>query len=118
MNVSSIGGLHGYPSNGVYCATKFAVEGITEALAAEVESFGLRAVIVEPGYFRTAFLSDATSGGGDNLAPENPVYAGTVAHEARAAFWTYNGKQPGNPVEGAARMWRISRRRGTLQGQG
>lgn len=105
MNVSSIGGLHGYPSNGVYCATKFAIEGITEALATEIAPFGLRAVIVEPGYFRTSFLKGATSGGSDNIAPANPAYAGTPAHEARAAFDTYNGKQPGNPVEGAARMW-------------
>ncbi|KAK4182731.1 putative oxidoreductase [Podospora australis] len=117
MNLSSIGGLHGYPSNGVYCATKFALEGITEALAAEIAPFGLKAVIVEPGYFRTAFLTGATSGGSDNIAPENPAYAGTVAHEARAAFWAYNGKQPGNPVEGAARMWEYIAGEGLFKGK-
>ncbi|KAK5653814.1 hypothetical protein OQA88_7972 [Cercophora sp. LCS_1] len=117
LNVSSIGGLHGYPSNGVYCATKFALEGITEALAAEIEPFGLKAVIVEPGYFRTAFLKGATSGGGENIAPENPAYEGTVAHEARKAFWAYNGKQPGNPVEGAARMWEYVAGEGLFQGK-
>lgn len=117
MNVSSIGGLHGYPSNGVYCATKFAVEGITEALAAEVAPFGLSTVIVEPGYFRTAFLSGATSAAAANLAPENPAYNGTVAHEAREAFWKYNGKQPGNPVEGAARMWEYAAGRGMFEGK-
>ncbi|KAH8896400.1 NAD(P)-binding protein, partial [Thozetella sp. PMI_491] len=67
MNLSSIGGLHGYPSNGIYCATKFAVEGITESLAAEIEPFGLKATIVEPGYFRTAFLANPASGA--NVAP-------------------------------------------------
>ncbi len=117
MNVSSIGGLHGYPSNGVYCATKFAVEGITEALAAEVAPFGLSAVIVEPGYFRTSFLSGATGAAADNLAPENPAYHGTVAHEAREAFWKYNGKQPGNPVEGAARMWEYVAGEGLFKGK-
>lgn len=67
MNLSSVGGLHGYPSNGVYCATKFAIEGITEALAAEIAPFGIRAVIVEPGYFRTSFLTGVSgSDGGDN----------------------------------------------------
>jgi len=69
MNLSSVGGLHGYPSNGVYCATKFAIEGITEALAAEIAPFGMRAVIVEPGYFRTSFLTGVSgSDGGDNIA--------------------------------------------------
>ncbi|KAK3387994.1 hypothetical protein B0H63DRAFT_413309 [Podospora didyma] len=119
MNLSSIGGLHGYPSNGVYCATKFALEGITEALAAEVTPFGVSAVIVEPGYFRTSFLSSvaATGGGGDNLAPENPAYEGTVAHEARAAFTAFNGKQRGNPVEGAARMWEYATGEGLFKGK-
>ena len=110
LNLSSIGGLHGYPSNGVYCATKFAVEGITEALDAEIRPFGLRATIVEPGYFRTSFLvtsaaASGGSGGTENLAPALPAYEGTVAHEARKAFSEFNGKQLGNPVEGAARMW-------------
>ncbi|KAL4889611.1 hypothetical protein BDV59DRAFT_186184 [Aspergillus ambiguus] len=103
VNFSSIGGLHSYPSNGIYCATKFAVEAITQALAAEIAPFGLNAVIVEPGYFRTSFLNSVTSGA--NIAPALDVYEGTPAHEARAAFTKYNGSQPGNPKEGAARIW-------------
>ncbi len=101
----------------MYCATKFALEGITEALATEIAPFGLHAAIVEPGYFRTAFLKGATSGGGENIAPENPAYAGTVAHEARKAFWDYNGKQPGNPVLGAARIWEYVAGRGVFEGK-
>ncbi len=115
MNISSIGGLHGYASNGIYCATKFAVEGITEALATEIAPFGLKAVIVEPGYFRTAFLANPASGA--NVAPLMPVYEGTVAHEARKAFELYNGKQPGNPKEGAARIWEYAAGEGVVQGQ-
>jgi NAD(P)-dependent dehydrogenase (short-subunit alcohol dehydrogenase family) len=115
MNLSSIGGLHGYPSNGVYCATKFALEGLTEALNAEIEPFGLHAVIVEPGYFRTSFLSGPSAGA--NLAPALPVYEGTVAHEARAAFTQYNGRQPGNPVEGAARIWEYVAGEGLFKGK-
>src|ERR1700761_6873749 len=84
MNLSSIGGLRGYPSNGVYCATKFAVEGITQALAVEIAPFGLHAVVVEPGYFRTSFLSGPA--GGSNVAPPLSVYEGTPAHQARHAF--------------------------------
>lgn len=49
MNISSVGGLKGFPGNGAYCATKFALEGLTDALAAEIRPFGLEAVIVEPG---------------------------------------------------------------------
>ncbi|KAK0616471.1 hypothetical protein B0T14DRAFT_497707 [Immersiella caudata] len=120
MNVSSIGGIHSYPSNGAYCATKFALEGISEALAAEVEPFGIKVTIVEPGYFRTAFLASVAGSAGpgaDFLAEENPAYAGTVAHEARKAFWAYNGKQPGNPVEGAARMWEYVAGEGLFKGK-
>jgi len=122
MNVSSIGGLRGYPSNGVYCATKFAVEGITEALAEEIKPFGLRAVIVQPGYFRTSFLAGIASTGSsglgrENLAPPIEAYKGTTAHEAREAFWKYDGKQPGDPVEGAKRMWEYVAGEGLFKGK-
>ena len=124
MNVSSIGGLRGYPSNGVYCATKFAVEGITEALAEEIKPFGLTAVIVQPGYFRTSFLAgiaSTTAGSGlgrENLAPAIEAYKGTTAHEAREAFWKYDGKQPGDPVEGAKRMWEYVAGEGLFRDKG
>jgi NAD(P)-dependent dehydrogenase (short-subunit alcohol dehydrogenase family) len=115
MNLSSIGGFHGYAGNGIYCSTKFAVEGLTEALAIEIAPFGLSAVIVEPGYFRTAFLSNPASGA--NLAPAMPVYEGTPAGEARKAFELYNGRQPGNPVLGAARMWEYVAGKGLFEGK-
>ena len=61
INLSSIGGVvGGFPGWGVYCATKFAVEGLSEALAAEAAPFGVRVTIVEPGYFRTDFLSSGS----------------------------------------------------------
>jgi NAD(P)-dependent dehydrogenase (short-subunit alcohol dehydrogenase family) len=118
LNISSIGALRGYPSNGVYCATKFALEGITQALAAEIAPFGLHAAIVEPGYFRTSFLAGvAATGGAANLAPALEVYEGTVAHEARANFAAFDGKQLGNPVEGAARIWEYVAGEGLLKGK-
>jgi NAD(P)-dependent dehydrogenase (short-subunit alcohol dehydrogenase family) len=58
INVSSVGGYTGYPGWGVYGATKFAVEGISEALAAEVAPLGIKVTVVEPGFFRTDFLDD------------------------------------------------------------
>ncbi|KAL3471627.1 hypothetical protein BJX99DRAFT_21664 [Aspergillus californicus] len=115
MNFSSIGGLQAFPSNGIYCATKFAVEGITQALAAEIAPFGLSAVIVEPGYFRTSFLSSVTSGA--NIAPAMAVYEGTVAHEARKAFTAYDGTQRGDPKEGVKRIWEYVADEGLLKGK-
>ncbi|KAL4916416.1 hypothetical protein BDW62DRAFT_211982 [Aspergillus aurantiobrunneus] len=115
INFSSIGGLHSYASNGIYCATKFAIEGLTQALASEIAPFGLSAVIVEPGYFRTAFLSSVATGA--NIAPSLPVYEGTPAHEARKAFTEFNGRQRGNPREGAARIWEYVADQGLLKGK-
>ena len=60
INISSIGGYQSYIGWGVYCATKFAVEGLTEALAMELAPLGIFATTVEPGFFRTDFL-DAKS---------------------------------------------------------
>jgi len=60
VNISSIGGFAAWPGWGVYSATKFAVEGISEALQAEVQPLGIRVLVIEPGTFRTDFL-DASS---------------------------------------------------------
>lgn len=110
LNFSSIGGFHGYPGNGIYCSTKFALEGITEALAQEVAPFGIEAAIVEPGYFRTNFLASASAG--QNLAPAMPEYDSTPVGDARRAFSKYNLKQPGNPVLLAERVWEYSAKKG------
>lgn len=56
LNFSSIGGYRSGPGFGVYSSTKFAVEGLTEALAAELAPLGIHATAIEPGYFRTDFL--------------------------------------------------------------
>ncbi|KAL4947929.1 hypothetical protein BDW69DRAFT_104162 [Aspergillus filifer] len=115
LNISSIGGLRSYPSNGIYCASKFALEGITEALADEIEPFGLKAYIIQPGYFRTSFLSSVTSGA--NIAPAMEEYNGTVAHEARRAFGEISGNQRGDPKEGAARIWEFVADEGMFKGK-
>ena len=60
INLSSVGGYAGYPGWGVYGATKFAVEGISEALAAEVAPLGIKVTVVEPGFFRTDFLDETS----------------------------------------------------------
>ncbi len=62
INVSSILGLTSFPGWGLYCAGKYAVEGLTESLAAEVAEFGIRVNLVEPGYMRTDFLKPHSLG--------------------------------------------------------
>lgn len=96
VNLSSIGGLVGLPGFGIYNATKFAVEGLSEAMAKEVGPLGIRVMIVEPGPFRTDFL-------GGSLAVMKmvlPDYAHT-AGETRKAAETRHGAQPGDPVRAA-----------------
>ncbi|MET4014155.1 NAD(P)-dependent dehydrogenase (short-subunit alcohol dehydrogenase family) [Mucilaginibacter sp. UYP25] len=99
FNISSIGGFSGnYPGFGIYCATKFAVQGFTESLAAEVKSFGIKATIVSPGYFRTNFLApDALS------VPKNEIEDYKAVRDVQAAHQSdINGQQAGDPEKGVA----------------
>ncbi|PRF10252.1 MULTISPECIES: SDR family NAD(P)-dependent oxidoreductase [Burkholderiaceae] len=61
FTVSSIGGVIAFPTGGTYTATKFAVEAMSEALAAEVASFGVKVTVLEPGHFTTGFRSAVQS---------------------------------------------------------
>ncbi|AJK49437.1 SDR family NAD(P)-dependent oxidoreductase [Burkholderia plantarii] len=61
FTVSSIGGVIAFPTGGTYTATKFAVEAMSEALAAEVVSFGIKVTVLEPGHFTTGFRSAVQS---------------------------------------------------------
>ncbi|GAB7535221.1 SDR family NAD(P)-dependent oxidoreductase [Burkholderia sp. 3C] len=61
LTVSSIGGVIAFPTGGTYTATKFAVEAISEALAAEVAAFGIKVTILEPGHFTTGFRAAVQS---------------------------------------------------------
>ncbi len=99
INISSIGGYQAYRGWGVYGSTKFAVEGITEALAQEVQPLGIHATVVEPGFFRTDFL-DASS---LSTSAEIPDYAETVGAMRRFAA-DANHQQPGDPFKLACAM--------------
>jgi NAD(P)-dependent dehydrogenase (short-subunit alcohol dehydrogenase family) len=97
INLSSIGGFVGSPGWGIYCSTKFAVEGFSESLYHELAPLGIRVTIVEPGYFRTDFL-DASS-----LHTEATIiddYADT-AGAMRAIAADVNHAQPGDPTKAA-----------------
>lgn len=98
INISSIGGLMGSPGWGVYCSTKFAMEGFSEALAKEVKPLGIWVTIVEPGYFRTDFLDASSLGTEENIIGDYESTAGAV----RAHAADLNHEQPGDPVKAAA----------------
>ena len=105
LNISSIAGITGnFPGWGVYCATKFAVEGLSESLAAEVAPFGVKITIVEPGYFRTEFLSS-----GSMQVAKNRIDEYTLVRESEAVHQRQiKGNQTGDPVKAAAAMIRIT----------
>jgi len=92
FNLSSIGGLIGSPGWGFYNATKFAVEGLSEALAEEMKPLGVHVTVVEPGPFRTDFL-----GRSSKLARRQLRDYATTAGKAREYLKTQSGKQPGDP---------------------
>jgi NAD(P)-dependent dehydrogenase (short-subunit alcohol dehydrogenase family) len=92
VNLSSIGGLVATPGFGLYNATKFAVEGLSEALAQEVKPLGITVTIVEPGPFRTKFLGKA-GGEAKRRIPEYDQTSGKM----RAYYTEQDGKQPGDP---------------------
>ncbi len=96
VNLSSIGGLIGGPGWGYYNATKFAVEGISEALAAELAPLGIHVTAVEPGPFRTDFLGRS----GVVAQRSIPDYESTVG-KTREFVINMDGKQPGDPVRAA-----------------
>jgi NAD(P)-dependent dehydrogenase (short-subunit alcohol dehydrogenase family) len=93
INISSVGGLSGYVGWGLYGSTKFAIEGITEALALELAPLGIHATVVAPGFFRTNFLDTSSLSRSVNVIED---YAETVG--AMRDFATQvNRKQPGDP---------------------
>jgi len=99
INIASIAGLTGnFPGWGIYCATKFAMAGFTESLAAEAADFGIKVTLVLPGYFRTNFLEGSSLG-----LPQNPIEAYTTVRQSQNEHTgDINGNQAGDPVKGVA----------------
>ena len=105
LNLSSIAGITGnFPGWGIYCATKFAVEGLSESLSAEVAPFGVKVTIVEPGYFRTEFLSS-----GSLRVPANQLDEYALVRESEAMHrGQIGGNQPGDPEKAVVAMIQIA----------
>jgi NAD(P)-dependent dehydrogenase (short-subunit alcohol dehydrogenase family) len=95
VQISSMGGQMSFAGFAAYSATKFALEGMSEALADEVRPLGIKVVIVEPGAFRTGLF------GSHSASAPITDYAGTVGH-TRRMIETADGTQPGDPVKAAA----------------
>jgi NAD(P)-dependent dehydrogenase (short-subunit alcohol dehydrogenase family) len=96
VQMSSLNGIEGMVGAGYYCAGKFAVEGLSECLAAEVAHLGIKVTIVEPGPHRTNFASPDSA----RVAAPIDDYADSVG-QARQAFAELDGAQPGDPGRAA-----------------
>jgi NAD(P)-dependent dehydrogenase (short-subunit alcohol dehydrogenase family) len=96
VQISSQGGQVTAPGFSAYCAAKFALEGLSEAVAAEVAPFGVRVLIVEPGSFRTDLLGRSL-----HVAAPMDEYVATVG-ATRAYVESEDGRQAGDPAKAAA----------------
>jgi len=99
VQISSQGGQMTAPGYSAYCAAKFALEGLSETVAAEVAPFGVRVLIVEPGSFRTGLLGRSL-----RAAPPMGEYATTVG-ATRAYIESEDGSQAGDPTKAAAAIF-------------
>lgn len=101
VQMSSVGGVVGNPGHAIYATSKFALEGMSEALAGEVAPLGIRVTIVEPGPFRTDFA-------GRSMDFADPIadYRDTPAGRMRERFSDQNGAQPNDPAKAATAILR------------
>lgn len=106
INIASVGGIVGnFPAFGIYCSTKFAMAGYTEALAVEMRPFGVHTTLVYPGYFRTNFLEKDSA-----MVPAHPIDAYANAREVEAQHLNeINGNQPNDPRKAAAVFIELSK---------
>jgi NAD(P)-dependent dehydrogenase (short-subunit alcohol dehydrogenase family) len=104
VNMSSVGGYRAAAGFGVYSSTKFAVEGITEALHAELKPLGIHATVVEPGYFRTDFLDASSLVVGSEVIADYDDTSGKVRRFAVGM----NHNQPGDPEKLATALVQLA----------
>ncbi|RYP85986.1 hypothetical protein DL769_000849 [Monosporascus sp. CRB-8-3] len=100
VQISSGVGILGSPGGSIYTASKQAVEGMSEAMAAELKPFGVRVHIVEPGIFRTEFLGPVARG--QNLSQSKEGY-----QDMGAMLRGLHGNQPGDPAKGVLRIFEV-----------
>ena len=105
INISSVAGFVGFPGSGYYAASKHAVEGWSDALAAEGKPLGIRVTCIEPGPFRTDWAGRSLR----QTPTEIAEYADTVGSRMQTTSG-YSGKQPGDPARAAAAMISVTER--------
>jgi len=96
VNISSIGGLRSFPALGYYNSTKFAIEGLSEALWQEVEPLGIQVMLVEPSGFRTDWAGRSSNETNHKIAD----YANTADRNIKQ-LRAISGKQSGDPIRAA-----------------
>jgi NAD(P)-dependent dehydrogenase (short-subunit alcohol dehydrogenase family) len=94
INISSVAGAVGLKHCAAYSASKFAVEGLSMAVAAEVEPFGIKMTIVEPGFFRTNLIDP-----GNAHFAENTIEDYASEGSTRETWAAYDGTQQGDPAK-------------------
>ncbi|WP_312921902.1 oxidoreductase [Empedobacter brevis] len=95
LNLTSIAGLVAFPGNGLYNASKFALEGFTEALHHEVKPFGIHVTLIEPGAFRTGFAGAAAMTADGKIDDYAALDAGLAEY-----YTSQDGQQMGDPIKG------------------
>ena len=103
INISSIAGIAGNTGWAVYAATKFAVVGLSEVLAQDVNSFGINVTVVAPGAFRTSFLTPDSL-----MLAEHPIDAYADVRASHAKYLTMDGAQAGDPEKAAAILIQVA----------
>jgi NAD(P)-dependent dehydrogenase (short-subunit alcohol dehydrogenase family) len=100
LQVSSIGGISAFPGIGMYHASKWALEGLSQALAQEVQGFGIHVTIIEPGGFSTDW-------GGSSARHAQPLDAYAERHEASQQRRATGARSAGDPTASAQAILRI-----------
>jgi len=96
INITALGGIVTFPGLGFFNASKFALEGLSEALAKEVKIFGIAVTAVEPGYFRTEWAGRSMV-----RAPRKIADYDVIIGPVRERRQKNSGRQPGDPIKGA-----------------
>ena len=99
LNITSMGGYMTMPGIAYYCGSKFALEGISDALAREVQAFGIAVTAVAPGSFRTDWAGRSMQRTARSIADYDPLF-----DPVRHAREEKSGKQPGDPARAARAM--------------